>query len=105
MCSYKKNIYIHTANVRLLPVTRDPTMKYKNTPVLHAERVYVQNPNLIVAHDVVHLHIETMSLLLEHVPLCSDVLELIGERLHAVLQHLILQRHKTRPVHYFNYSL
>lgn len=91
MCSYKKKKNTHSKNVRLLLVTRDTTMKYQNTPVLHAERVYVQNPNLIVAHDVVHLHIETMSLLLEHVPLCSDVLELICERLHAVLQHLILQ--------------
>lgn len=69
--------------------------KKSNKPILHAECIYVQNPDLVIAHDVVHLHVETMSLLLKHVSLGTNILKLVCERLHAVLQHLVLQRHKT----------
>lgn len=67
-------------------------------PVLHAERIYVQHADLIVAEDVVHFHVESMSLLLKHVPLCSYVLKLVRERLCALLQDLVLQQRKTHGV-------
>lgn len=42
-----------------------------------------------------------MSLLLKHVPLCSNILQLIRERLHAVLQHLVLHPNKIQDVEQF----
>lgn len=73
-------------------------VKDSSSPVLHAQSVDVQQPDLVVAHDVVHLHVEAMSLLLEDVALGPDVLQLVCQRLHAVLQELVL--HKQTPIFY-----
>lgn len=63
----------------------------QHKPVLHAEGVHVQHAGVRVARDAVHLHVEPVSLLLEHVALGADVLELVRQRLHAVLQTLALR--------------
>lgn len=70
-----------------------------NKPVLHAECINIQNPNVIIPHDVVHLHVEAMSLLLKHVALRSYVLKLVGEGFCAVLQYFILQPPKHTHTH------
>lgn len=62
--------------------------------VFHAEGVHINNACLVVAQDVVKLHIESISLLPEHIALCLHVLQLVCHSLNVVLHlfHLEKQR-------------
>ena len=79
-------------------------LQYHHQPVFHAKSIHIQDTIVVASQDMADFMTEPLSFLLVHLPLCTDILQLVCCCFQAVLQLLILEKKLNVCIYYMSTS-